>query len=119
MARRHWTIGLLPATEEEIISVPTNGYAVVNAIWIANITGSDRTVTIKHIPQGQATADGFCLMKGVTVSANTTTIIARDEPIFMTEGSKLTALSDSASAIAFTVYGDANSPIVREESEDG
>ena len=98
--------------------MPTHGAAVIHAIWIANTTSSDRTVTIKHIPENQATADGFCLMKGVTVSANTTTVITRDKPIYMREGSKLMAFAAAASAIALTVYGDVNALVVKNDDEN-
>ena len=87
----------------DLYTVPAGTEAIISAIAVANITGTDATYDIHVRDAGAAVADGNALVKGATVAANTTTVISIGVTLSATDVVSVT--SGTGSAITYHAFG--------------
>lgn len=86
-----------------LYTVPAGTETIVSTIAIANITATDATYDIHVREAGAAISDGNLLVKGATVSANTTTVVSIGVTLSATDIVSVT--SGTGSAITYHAFG--------------
>lgn len=87
----------------DLYTVPASTETIVSTIAVANITGADATYSIHVRDGGAAVSDGNALVKGATVSANSTTAISIGVTLSATDVVSVT--SGTGSAITYHAFG--------------
>jgi hypothetical protein len=94
-------------TGATIYTTPAGNNVSLSTILATNVTATAATVTIEHVPSGQAAGTGYMVAGALSVAANAVGhVIAAGEEIVLGPGDTLYALQGTANAVNLHIAGE-------------
>lgn len=98
--------GRAPSTAGVVVTASAATRAI-DAASVTNTTVSDATLTLWHVPNGEARGDGNVIVQALTVTAGSTLVIAAAVNQAITKNAQIFAEASAANALTLMISGRA------------